>query len=66
VPTADHHPGYHVWQAVRDHCQYDRCAHKNTQLAGIQVLAGRCNKLLEKLHADPDDELHRHQAHADA
>jgi hypothetical protein len=45
IVPADHHPGYHVWQAVRDHCQDNRRAHKNTQRrSGMRLATQSTNR----------------------
>jgi hypothetical protein len=47
-----------------DYSQDDRGAHQDTELARIWSLARRSNKLLQKLHANTDDQLHRHKTHS--
>src|SRR5208337_3863897 len=40
--------------------------HDNCESASVEILSGAGNQVLQKFDTNPDDQLHRHQANADA
>src|SRR5271165_5316633 len=51
---------------MRDDQQDDGRDHDNCESASVEILSGAGNQVLQKFDTNPDDQLHRHQANADA
>jgi hypothetical protein len=66
IAASRNHPGHHFWQLVRDHRQNDYAHHDGRQLPYVPGIDGLLDELLQEGRAHADDQLHRHQADADA